>query len=124
MPINIDGSKGIHQNTTETTQTPVGTTAQRPFNPAARMIRFNTDEGYVEWYDPTFDDWAPVSAERAGVIATGGTVTDITQDGKQPYDSWEWDGERWNPPVPHPDDDRDYQWNEENQEWIEVTEDE
>ena len=80
MPINIDGSKGIRQNTTETTQIPVGTTAQRPSNPAAGMMRFNTDEGYVEWYDEATDLWYPIS-QFVGVVATGGTVTEIAQDG-------------------------------------------
>ena len=51
MPINIDGSKGIRQNTTEVTKIPVGTTAQRPANPEAGMIRSNTDQGQVEGYD-------------------------------------------------------------------------
>ena len=51
MPINIDGSKGIRQNTAEVTKIPVGTTAQRPANPEEGMMRFNTDEGQVERYD-------------------------------------------------------------------------
>ena len=51
MPINIDGSKGIRQNTTEVTKIPVGTTAQRPANPQAGMTRFNTDTGQIEGYD-------------------------------------------------------------------------
>ena len=80
MPINIDGSKGIRQNTTEVTKIPVGTTAQRTANPEAGMIRFNTDEGYVEWYDDASDLWYPTS-EFVGVVATGGTVAEITQDG-------------------------------------------
>ena len=82
MPINIDGSKGIPQNTTETTQIPVGTTAQRPANPAAGLIRFNTDRGLIEWYDPITDIWSSVAFDVA-VVATGGTVTDIEQDGKK-----------------------------------------
>ena len=81
MPINIDGSKGIRQNTTEVTKIPVGTTAQRPANPAAGMIRFNTDQGLVEWYDEVYDFWYPTNL--IPVVATGGTVTDITQDGIQ-----------------------------------------
>ena len=80
MPINIDGSKGIRQNTTEVTKIPVGTTAQRPANPEAGMMRFNTDEGYVEWYDDLGDKWLATSS-FPGIIATGGTVTDIEQDG-------------------------------------------
>lgn len=35
----------------------------------------------------------------------------------QPYDSWLWDGEKWNPPVPYPDDGNVYKWNEDLQEW-------
>ena len=81
MPINIDGSKGIRQNTTEVTKIPVGTTAQRPANPEAGMIRFNTDEGFVEWYDDVGDRWLATSS-FPGVAATGGTVTEISQDGQ------------------------------------------
>jgi len=50
------------------------------------------------------------------------TVTFTTPRPKQPYESWEWDGEKWNPPVPYPSDGEDYVWDEENQEWVEVTE--
>ena len=81
MPINIDGSKGIRQNTTEVTKIPVGTTAQRPSNPEAGMIRFNTDQGFVEWYDDVGDRWLATSS-FPGVVANGGTVTDIEQDGQ------------------------------------------
>ena len=81
MPINIDGSKGIRQNTTEVTKIPVGTTAQRPANPEAGMIRFNTDQGFVEWYDDVGDRWLATSS-FPGIVATGGTVTDIEQDGQ------------------------------------------
>ena len=83
MPINIDGSKGIRQNTTEVTKIPVGTTAQRPANPEPGMIRFNTDNGQVEGYDPGLDGWRAINQSFAeSVIATGGTVTDIEQDGQ------------------------------------------
>ena len=60
---------------------PVGTTAQRPSNPEAGMIRFNTDRGFVEWYDPITDIWTSVAFD-GGIVATGGTVTDIEQDGQ------------------------------------------
>ena len=39
----------------------------------------------------------------------------------QPYSSWTWNGETWEAPVPYPEDDEMYQWEEENQEWILVT---
>ena len=82
MPINIDGSKGIRQNTTEVTKIPVGTTAQRPANPEPGMIRVNTDGGQVEWYDEVTDVWVPISEKAPEVIASGGTVTDIAQGGQ------------------------------------------
>ena len=82
MPINIDGSKGIRQNTTEVTKIPVGTTAQRPANADAGMIRFNTDEGRVEGYNDRIDEWQPINQLFQKLAATGGTVTDITQDGQ------------------------------------------
>jgi len=81
MSIKIDGSKGIRQNTTETTQIPVGTTAQRPASPQAGMIRFNTDIGQVEGYNDVADRWQGVNEFFQQVVATGGTVTDITQNG-------------------------------------------
>jgi hypothetical protein len=45
------------------------------------------------------------------------TVSFTTPRSPQPYDSWTWDGETWNPPVPYPTDGESYAWNEEDQEW-------
>lgn len=42
----------------------------------------------------------------------------------QPYPSWLWDGEKWYPPVPYPNDDNDYIWDEDIQNWAEIIEDE
>ena len=50
------------------------------------------------------------------------TVSFTTPRPAQPYESWTWDGERWNPPVERPDDGKDYEWDEETQSWVEVTE--
>lgn len=36
----------------------------------------------------------------------------------QPYPSWTWDGSRWQPPVPYPEDGNDYQWDEPTQSWV------
>jgi hypothetical protein len=60
---------------------PRGTTAQRPTNPTAGMIRYNSDEGYIEAYDAYFSTWDPIGTK--GVLATGGTVTDIFVSGIQ-----------------------------------------
>jgi len=36
----------------------------------------------------------------------------------QPYPSWEWEDGAWTPPVPYPDDEAPYVWDEETQDWI------
>jgi len=58
---------------------PRGTTAQRPTNPAAGMIRYNNDEGYIETYDTVLNLWRSISFD--GVLASGGFVTDIVISG-------------------------------------------
>ena len=77
MPININGSKGIRQNTTEVTKIPVGTTAQRPANPEAGMMRFNTDTAEPEWYEAVNGVWVAFKDSTAYqadflVVAGGG----------------------------------------------------
>lgn len=47
------------------------------------------------------------------------TVNFTTPRPKQPYDSWSWDGAQWNPPVPYPNDDKFYVWDEDAQKWVE-----
>lgn len=40
----------------------------------------------------------------------------------QPYPSWELDSnDDWQAPVDYPDDGNNYQWNEENQSWEQIT---
>lgn len=39
----------------------------------------------------------------------------------QPYPSWTWDGESWQPPVPMPTDPGAWSWDEDAQEWVDVT---
>jgi hypothetical protein len=46
------------------------------------------------------------------------TVFFTTPRPAQPYKSWTWDGEHWNPPVAHPDDSDNYNWDEESGSWI------
>jgi len=67
-------------NSTGFLQLPRGSTAQRPASPSNGDVRFNTDFNIVEWYDGTYTSWFP-----AGVlspIATGGTVSNFTQNGR------------------------------------------
>ena len=59
-------------------QLPSGTTAQRPNDPQEGM-RYNTELNYSEWYDEEYNLWYPIGF--APPIATGGTVTNITQGG-------------------------------------------
>lgn len=39
---------------------------------------------------------------------------------QQPFPSWTWDDGKWAAPVPHPDDDGFYVWNEDEQTWATV----
>ena len=50
---------------------------------------------------------------------TGQTTFTIPRP-EQPYPSWVWNTEtlRWEAPVPYPDDNNDYEWDEENQQWV------
>lgn len=52
------------------------------------------------------------------------TVSFITPRPTQPYESWFWDSseKEWVAPEPYPDDGKYYEWNEETQTWVEVTE--
>lgn len=81
MSIEINGDTGILQNTTEVTKIPVGTTAERPSNPVLGMIRFNTDNEYIEWYDDAINDWMQISSPPI-LAAFGGTVSEIEQNGE------------------------------------------
>ena len=49
------------------------------------------------------------------------TVTFTTPRPKQPFSSWIWENKKWNPPVEHPDDGKNYAWNEATLAWEEVT---
>jgi len=54
-----------------------------------------------------------------------GMKYDVERDafiGPQPFPSWTLGEESlsWEAPVPMPDDDKNYQWDEENQSWVEI----
>lgn len=55
-----------------------GTTAERPASPQTGQMRFNTSLGIMEWYDSTYTAWFPAGV--VAPIATGGAVTNITQN--------------------------------------------
>ena len=50
-------------------------------------------------------------------------IEDIKNNLKM-FDSWTWDNvaTKWVPPIPFPNDDKIYDWDDENQSWVEVTE--
>ena len=52
------------------------------------------------------------------------TVNFTTPRPAQHYDSWVWNTETlsWEAPVPYPDDGKFYEWDEDTQSWVEVTE--
>jgi hypothetical protein len=74
---------------------------------------------------------------HAGVHTLGGTplrknyagigyIYDATRDAfipPQPYASWTLNEDTclWESPVPYPDDDKSYQWDEDTTNWVEVT---
>ena len=65
---------------------PAGTTAQRPGSPASGMVRFNTEIGEPEWYDPASSQWLGFSnAGTYGVeyliVAGGGAGGDGSASG-------------------------------------------
>ena len=71
-------------NDTGFLQLPAGTTSQRPGQPgqpaaAPGMIRYNTTNRITEWYDDEYQTWFPTGVIPP--IATGGTITDITEGG-------------------------------------------
>ena len=75
----LEASGDVEFSSTGALTLPVGTTAERPATPVDGMIRYNTDRDVVEYYDADEDEW--VSTGDRGVQATGGTVTEITENG-------------------------------------------
>jgi len=60
-------------------------------------------------------------------FATIGGLFDVSEDAfylPQPYPSWTLNKTSylWEPPVERPKDDKVYNWNEETQKWVEITE--
>lgn len=37
---------------------------------------------------------------------------------EKPFESWIWENESWQPPVPYPEDGGMYEWDEANLEWV------
>jgi hypothetical protein len=71
-----------------------------------------------EWVQTSYNN--TFRAHYAGIGYTWDATNQVFYP-PQPYPSWTLD-EAWNwvAPVPYPDDEGMYTWDEENQEWVEV----
>jgi hypothetical protein len=54
--------------------------------------------------------------EHDGVFTEGSSTINIEKPSTL-FDSWVWEDYRWNPPLPYPEDDKNYTWNEDEQSW-------
>ena len=88
----------------------------------------NGDEG-LQWLENTFGGtWIQTSynAKIRGQYAGIGDTYDSKIDrfiSAKPFDSWLLDKDfNWNAPKPMPTDGKNYRWNEEELNWIEITE--
>ena len=64
----------------------------------------------------------PLRKNYAGIGYIYDSVRDAFYE-PQPYPSWTLNDTtcKWQAPVAHPDDGKDYEWNEETTNWVEVT---
>ena len=59
-----------------------------------------------------------LSTEKSDI---GGTYDGTNFWRKQPYPSWVKGTFDWEPPVPKPEDNKNYVWHEESLSWVEIT---
>lgn len=92
--------------------------------PPARVEYIQTDQDTLATYRL---NWTPDSNVQINVwlVDTTGvrhedTLTFVAPKPPSPYPSWVWSDQQWNPPVPRPEDDKCYEWDEENVNWLEV----
>jgi hypothetical protein len=91
----------------------------------ANGIRYKqTDQRVLESYRLTWSPGADVEIFAWLIDAAGqrheAAHSFVAPLPLQPYPSWTWGGEFWEPPVPYPDDEAAYDWDEELQAWIPV----
>ena len=86
---------------------------------------YNTRGGvhYTRTGKPSTDQKKALRKNYAGLGYTYDKVRDAFIP-PQPHASWTLDEDTclWEPPVEYPKDDKLYNWNEETQKWVEVTE--
>jgi hypothetical protein len=85
-------------------------------------VAFLTDwsGGYTNWKQTSYN--ANFRKNYAGIGFTYDAVLDAFIAPK-PYPSWLLNTEtcQWQPPVPYPTDGKRYYWNEDTQQWVEIT---
>ena len=82
---------------------------------------YNTSGGVHYGQDGNPDGGVALRKNYAGI----GHTYDATKDAfyePQPYASWTLDNDTcvWNPPTAYPDDDKMYNWDEDNTKWKEI----
>jgi hypothetical protein len=82
-----------------------------------------TDNGLVVAINVHMDDYELALNELlvTGPVWVGGTFDTGYFYPPQPYPSWTRSEGQWVAPVSMPDDGGRYQWNEESQEWVELS---
>lgn len=92
----------------------------------AKRTSYNTRGGV--YYDPNTNDPGSDQSKAFRKNYAGiGYTYDATRDAfipPQPYPSWVLDEFSclWNAPVPYPTDGNRYMWDEDTQDWVEITE--
>ncbi len=66
---------------TSNARLPFGSTAQRPVTPLDGMIRYNTTDNVLEYYDSNLADWQQVAPTTGVVASVSGTLNRITSTG-------------------------------------------
>ena len=76
--------------------------------------------GYSNWKQTSYN--ASFRKNFAGIGYTYDSVLDAFIFPK-PYPSWLLNTQtcQWEPPIPYPTDGKAYYWNEETQQWVEIT---
>ena len=83
---------------------------------------YNTHGGIHYGQDGQPDGGVTLRANYAGIGYTYDQVNDVFY-GKQPYPSWTISAPTWLwvPPIPYPNDGKQYRWNEATLSWVLIT---
>ena len=91
--------------------------------PASEWVQtsYNTRGGVHYGEDGQPDGGTALRGNYAGIGYTYDSAHDVFY-APQPYPSWTLNNTTWlwESPVPYPTDDKTYQWNEEQRNWVEV----